>query len=41
MHKLFADAGREALRVLAGMDAATDFYMQEIAQIKIERWSKG
>jgi 2-polyprenyl-6-methoxyphenol hydroxylase-like FAD-dependent oxidoreductase len=41
MHKLFADAGWEAPRILSAMDAATDFYMQEVAQIKMEHWSKG
>ncbi len=35
MRSLFADAGWEAPRVLAGMDTAADFYMQEVAQVKI------
>jgi 2-polyprenyl-6-methoxyphenol hydroxylase-like FAD-dependent oxidoreductase len=38
---MFEDAGWEALRVLEGMDKADDFYMQEIAQVKMEKWSKG
>ena len=43
MRSIFADAGWEALRVLAGMDAADDFYMQAVAQVKMrsESWSKG
>ncbi|KAK2627992.1 hypothetical protein QTJ16_002638 [Diplocarpon rosae] len=41
MHGFFADAGWEAARVLRGMDRADDFYMQEIAQIKMRRWSQG
>lgn len=42
MHTLFSDAGWESPRVLAGMDAADDFYMQEVAQVKlpVEKWSK-
>lgn len=47
MRSLFADAGWEAQRVLAGMDTATDFYMQEVAQVRIPdstrscTWSRG
>lgn len=41
MHDLFADAGWEASRVLAGMDKADDFYMQSNAQVKLDGWSKG
>lgn len=41
MRELFTDAGWEATRVLRGMDDATDFYMQEIAQVKMPVWSKG
>lgn len=42
MHNLFSDTGWEATRVLAGMDAADDFYMQEVAQVKMEdSWSRG
>jgi 2-polyprenyl-6-methoxyphenol hydroxylase-like FAD-dependent oxidoreductase len=37
----FHDAGWEADRVLQGMDDAGDFYMQSIAQVKLNRWSKG
>ena len=41
MHELFADAGWEASRVLAGMDDADDFYMQSNAQVTLDSWSKG
>ena len=46
MRSLFADAGWEADRVLAGMDEADDFYMQAVAQARIPQssdssWSKG
>ena len=42
MHKLFGDAGWEATRVLARMDSAEDFYMQEVAQVKMEdAWTRG
>lgn len=36
---LFVDAGWEAPRVLHGMESADDFYMQRIAQVKMESWS--
>ncbi len=39
--EIFEDAGWQAERVLDGMDASDDFYMQEIAQVKMEQWSKG
>ena len=41
MRELFSDAGWESLRVLEGMDEADDFYMQEIAQVKMPHWSHG
>lgn len=42
MHDFFSDAGWEASRVLAEMDSADDFYMQEVAQVKMdESWSRG
>lgn len=41
MRELFTDAGWEATRVLEGMDQADDFYMQDIAQVKMEDWSRG
>lgn len=41
MAGLFQGAGWETDKVLAGMHEADDFYMQEIAQVKMPRWSKG
>jgi 2-polyprenyl-6-methoxyphenol hydroxylase-like FAD-dependent oxidoreductase len=35
------DAEGEASRVLAGMNIAEEFYMQEVAQVKMEPWAKG
>lgn len=35
LRELFADAGWEIERVLDGMDKSDDFYMQEIAQVKL------
>ncbi|UQA60564.1 FAD-dependent monooxygenase [Polyangium aurulentum] len=37
----FADAGWETPRVLAGLDAAKDFYFEAVGQVKMRRWSKG
>lgn len=37
----FADAGWETPRVLAGLDAAEDFYFEAIGQVKMARWSQG
>ena len=37
--KLFENAGWETPRILSGMDKSTDFYLQEIAQIKMNTWS--
>ncbi|CAD6961062.1 unnamed protein product [Tilletia controversa] len=44
--EVFQDAGWKTNRILDGMDASTgkpddDFYMQDIAQIKTKKWSKG
>ncbi|KAK5940751.1 hypothetical protein PMZ80_007168 [Knufia obscura] len=36
---LFQGAGWEASRVLDGIDDADDFYMQKIAQVKMDSWS--
>lgn len=42
MRDIFANAGgKETQRVLDGMARAPDFYMQEIAQVKMDKWSKG
>lgn len=40
-HDLFADAGWEISRILAGLDQADDFYSSFNAQVKLDRWSKG
>ena len=40
MKGLFADAGWEADRILNGMQDADDFYLQQIAQIKMDTWSR-
>lgn len=40
-HEIFHDAGGEATRCLQGMDNDDDFTMQEIAQVKMDTWSKG
>lgn len=39
--QLFADAGWEAGRVLQGMEKADDFYMQQVAQVKMKKWWSG
>lgn len=41
MHELFADAGWEAKRILAGMDRTDDFYFDALRQVRLKRWSKG
>ena len=41
LKQLFADAGWEAQRVLAGLDNAADLYLEAIGQVKMPRWSKG
>ncbi|KAE8453545.1 hypothetical protein EG329_010406 [Mollisiaceae sp. DMI_Dod_QoI] len=38
---LFSDAGWEVSRVLDGMDKTDDWYMQEIAQVKMPTWHQG
>lgn len=40
-HELFADAGWEISRILAGLDESDDFYSSFNAQVKLDRWSKG
>lgn len=40
-HEIFHDAGGEATRCLEGMDKDDEFTMQEIAQVKMDAWSKG
>ncbi|MCJ1447763.1 MAG: hypothetical protein MMC23_008274 [Stictis urceolatum] len=39
LRKMFSDVGWEAPRVLEAMDQADDFYLQELAQIKMPTWS--
>lgn len=38
---LFAGAGWETPRVLAGLDQTDDFYFDVLRQVKMPRWSKG
>lgn len=39
--KTFADAGWQSRRFLEGMRDATDFYLQAVQQIRMDRWSTG
>jgi 2-polyprenyl-6-methoxyphenol hydroxylase-like FAD-dependent oxidoreductase len=39
--KEFQGAGWQTDRVLKGMKESKDFYMQQIAQVKMEKWSRG
>lgn len=39
--ELFQDAGWESGRILKGMQASDDLYFQHIAQVRMDRWSKG
>ncbi|KAL2068789.1 hypothetical protein VTL71DRAFT_15127 [Oculimacula yallundae] len=41
MREIFQDVGWEAKRVLEGMDTSEDFYMQEVVQVKMPKWSQG
>ena len=41
VQNLFQDADWETSRMLKGMQDADDFYLQHIAQVKMQRWSKG
>ena len=41
LKSIFSDAGWEAARVMQGLETCEDFYMQEIAQVKIPHWYKG
>ena len=40
-HSLFQDADWETARFLKGMHESDDLYMQHIAQVKMNHWSKG
>ena len=41
LHATFADAGWQAPRVLAGLDKATDVYVDALRQVRLPRWSNG
>ncbi|KQQ05931.1 MULTISPECIES: FAD-dependent monooxygenase [unclassified Rathayibacter] len=41
LREVFADAGWEAPRVLAGIDASDDLYFESIGQVHAPRWSSG
>ena len=41
LQELFQDAGWEISRILDGMHKSDDFYMQHIAQVRLNRWSSG
>lgn len=38
---LFQDADWEISRILKGMHESKDFYMQQVAQVRLNRWSSG
>ena len=39
--KEFEGAGWQTERAIKGMKESEDFYMQQIAQVKMEKWNKG
>ncbi|NML67508.1 FAD-binding monooxygenase [Hymenobacter sp. RP-2-7] len=41
LHEVFADAGWEAPRIVAGLDAADDFYFELVSQVKLSQWTRG
>lgn len=41
LRRIFADAGWEAPRALAALDATPDFYFESIGQVTMPSWSKG
>jgi len=41
VQELFEDAGWEISRILKGMHESSDFYMQDIGQVRLDRWSSG
>lgn len=41
LHEYFKDFGWEAKRVLEGMDESDDFYFDQIAQVKLPKWTNG
>ncbi|KAL6712727.1 hypothetical protein ACLMJK_009665 [Lecanora helva] len=41
IQELFQDAGWESSRILKGMHESDDFYFQNVAQVRLDRWSSG
>ncbi|KAE9965260.1 hypothetical protein BLS_007747 [Venturia inaequalis] len=41
LHVYFKDFGWEGKRVLEGMDQSSDFYFDQIAQVKLSKWTNG
>jgi len=41
LRERFADAGWQAARVLDGMEATDDFYLDVLRQVRMPRWSRG
>ncbi|CAM6126926.1 unnamed protein product [Calypogeia fissa] len=41
VQELFQDADWEISRILKGMHESEDFYMQHVAQVRLNRWSSG
>lgn len=41
VQELFQDADWEISRILKGMHESEDFYMQHVAQVRLDRWSSG
>jgi len=41
VQELFQDAGWEISRLLKGMHESDDFYLQHVAQVRLNRWSNG
>lgn len=41
VQELFQDVDWESARLLKGMHESDDFYMQHVAQVKLDKWSKG
>lgn len=41
IQELFLDGDWEASRILDGMQKSDDFYLQDVAQVRLDRWSSG
>lgn len=39
--ELFTEAGWESSRIIKGMNVSDDFYLQHVAQVKMDYWSRG